>query len=129
MADYLNIIQLISGILSAGLIFAGIFTSVKKLNPEKYEEIPVKTTVISTLLIILGLLCYAATKTCTNLTVETEEQYELWSIYIASVGEVIQFFGFIAFVPLLFRLFKPKSQRRENDTEIAEDSSEEAEIA
>ena len=129
MADYLNIIQLVTGILAAGLIFAGIFMSVKKLNPEKYEEIPVKTTVISTLLIVLGLLSYAATKTCTNLTVETEEQYELWSIYIASIGEVIRFFGLIAFVPLLFRLFKPKTQHRENDTEIAEDSSEEAEIA
>lgn len=128
MADYLNIIQLVTGILAAGLIFAGIFMSVKKLNPEKYEKIPVKTTVISTLLIVLGLLSYAATKTCTNLTVETEEQYELWSIYIASVGEVIRFFGFIAFVPLLFRLFKPKTQRRENDGEIIEDSSEEAEI-
>lgn len=128
MADYLNIIQLVTGILAAGLIFAGIFMSVKKLNPEKYEKIPVKTTVISTLLIVLGLLSYAATKTCTNLTIETEEQYELWSVYLASAGEVIRFFGFIAFVPLLFRLFKPKTQHRENDGEIIEDSSEEAEI-
>ena len=128
MAEYLNIIQLVTGILAAGLIFAGIFMSVKKLNPEKYEVIPVKTTVISTLLIVLGLLSYAATKTCTNLTIETEEQYELWSVYLASAGEVIQYFGFIAFVPILFRLFKPKSKHRENDGEIIEDSSEEAEI-
>lgn len=127
MADYLNIIQLVTGILSAGLIFAGIIISVKKLNPEKYEEIPVKTTVISTLLIVFGLLVFSVTKTCTNLTIETEEQYELWSVYLASAGEVIEFFGFVAFIPVLFRLFRPKSQRKDEE-EIIEESSEEPEI-
>lgn len=127
MADYLNIIQLVTGILSAGLIFAGIIISVKKLNPEKYEEIPVKTTVISTLLIVFGLLVFSVTKTCTNLTIETEEQYELWSVYLASAGEVIEFFGFVAFIPILFRLFRPKSQRKDEE-EIIEESSEEPEI-
>ncbi len=127
MADYLNIIQLATGILSAGLIFAGIIISVKKLNPEKYEEIPVKTTVISTLLIVFGLLVFSVTKTCTNLTIETEEQYELWSVYLASAGEVIEFFGFVAFIPVLFRLFRPKSQRKDEE-EIIEESSEEPEI-
>ena len=127
MADYLNIIQLVTGIISAGLIFAGIFMSVKKLNPEKYEEIPMKTTVISTLLILCGLLVFSITKTCTNLTIETEEQYELWSIYLASAGEVIEYFGFVALVPILFRLFRPKSQRKNEEAGI-EEPSEEAEI-
>ncbi|MBR4557337.1 MAG: hypothetical protein IKO15_07640 [Clostridiales bacterium] len=127
MADYLNIIQLVTGILSAGLIFAGIIISVKKLNPEKYEEIPVRTTVISTLLIVCGLLVFSVTKTCTNLTIETEEQYELWSVYLASAGEVIEFFGFVAFIPILFRLFRPKSQRKDEE-EIIEETSEEPEI-
>ena len=57
----------------------------------------------------------------------TEEQYELWSIYLASAGEVIEHFGFVAFVPVLFRLFRPKSRRR-NEEEIIDETSEEAEI-
>ena len=113
MADYLNLIQIISGVASAALVFVGIGMSVKKLNPEKYETIPVKTTVISTLLIILGLLAYAVMKTCTNMTIVTEEHYELWALYFASLEEVIKMFGFIVFVPLLFRLFKPKAHKDE----------------
>lgn len=125
MSDYLNYIQLISGICAAALIFAGIFISVKKLNPEKYETIPVKTTVISTALIIAGLLCYTLTKTCTNMTVVTEEQYELGTLYFASLEEVIKLFGFIVFVPLLFRLFKPKSHRNvQSEEAIAEETEE-----
>ena len=111
MFEYLNLIQIISGVLSAVLIFAGVYSSAKKLNPEKYETIPVKNTVISTLLIILGLLCYAVMKTCTNMTVVTEEHYELWALYFASLGEVVKVFGFVCFVPLLFRLFKPKTNK------------------
>ena len=125
MADYLNIIQLVTGILAAGLIFAGIFMSVKKLNPEKYEVIPVKTTVISTLLIILGLLSYAVMKTCTNMTVVTEEHYDLWALYLASLGEVIKLFGFIVFVPVLFRLFKPRSRKEKPaEEEFSDEESE-----
>ena len=45
--SYLNYIQLGLGIAAAVFIFIGIFLSVKKLNPEKYETIPMKTTVIS----------------------------------------------------------------------------------
>lgn len=125
MNNYLNLIQLISGILAAAAVFAGVFLSVKKLNPEKYEEIPVKTTVISVALIALGLLFYAVTKTCTNLTVDTEEQYELWTVYLASAGEVIKMFGFIIFVPVVFRLFKPKTHKENSDEEAGEDISEE----
>ena len=113
MTDYLNYIQLASGILAVGFIFAGLFITAKKLNPEKYEKIPVKTTVISTALIIAGLLCYTMVKTCTNMTVVTEEHYELGTIYYASLEEVVKYFGFVVFIPLLFRLFKPKSQKRD----------------
>ena len=113
MSEYLNYIQLASGILSAGFVFAGIFISAKKLNPEKYEMIPVKTTVISTALIIAGLLCYTLMKTCTNMTIVTEEQYELGTLYYASLEEVVKSFGFIVFIPVVFRLFRPKSQKRD----------------
>ncbi len=115
MNEYLNYIQLGSGIIAAVLIFIGIFLSVKKLNPEKYEVIPVKTTVISTVIIIAGLLCYTLTKTCTNMTVVTEEHYEFGTLYFASLEEVVKLFGFVVFVPLLFRLFKPKSRKKEQE--------------
>lgn len=127
MSEYLNLIQIIAGVFAVGFTFAGVFVSVKKLNPEKYEVIPVKSTVISTALIILGLLSYAVIVTCTNLTVVTEEQYELWSIYLASLGEVVKLFGFLVFIPLLFRLFKPKSKKRDPEAEVAEEDISEEE--
>lgn len=126
MAEYLNLIQIISGVASAALVFVGIGISVKKLNPEKYETIPVKTTVISTLLIILGILAYAVMKTCTNMTIVTDEHYELWALYFASLEEVIKVFGFLCFIPLLFRLFKPKPRKEEP---AEEDHSEEEQDA
>lgn len=122
MINYLNIIQLVSGIAAAVLVFVGIFMSVKALNPEKHDTIPMKTTVISAIVIALGLLCYAVTKTCTNLTVITKEQYELWTLYLASAGEVAKSFGFIVFIPVVFRLFKPKS-RRDEQTDIPEEEN------
>ncbi len=122
MINYLNIIQLVSGIAAAVLVFVGVFMSVKALNPEKHDTIPMKTTVISAIVIALGLLCYAVTKTCTNLTVITEEQYELWTLYLASAGEVAKSFGFIVFIPVVFRLFKPKS-RRDEQTDIPEEEN------
>lgn len=73
MTEYLNIIQLISGIATAVLVFVGLLMSVKALNPEKHDTIPMKTTVISALVIALGLLCFAVYRTCSNLTVITEE--------------------------------------------------------
>ena len=125
MSEYLNYIQLISGIMAAVLVFIGCFLSAKKLNPEKYEIIPVKTTVISTVLIIAGLLCYTLTKTCTNLTIVTEEQYEFGTLYFASLEEVIKMFGFVVFVPLLFRLFKPKSRKKDDSNDAAAEYFEE----
>ena len=124
MSEYLNLIQVISGVLAAGLIFTGIFLCVKKLNPEKHATIPVKTTVISTLLIAAGLLCYTVIVACTNLTVVTEEHYELWTIYIASLGEVVKKFGFIVLIPLVFRLFKPRNRREATEEEITEAAEE-----
>lgn len=126
MSEYLNIIQLISGIAAAALMATGVFLSAKKLKTEKYEIIPVKATVISIALMILGLLCFAVTKTCTNLTVATEEHYELGTIYFASVGEVIKSYGFFALVPILFRMFKPKSVKKDP---VEEELTEEADIS
>ena len=117
MSEYFNLIQVISGVLAAALVFIGVLMSAKKLNPEKYEVIPVKTTVISTALIIMGLLSYAVLKTCTNLTIVTEEDYELWTLYVASLGEVIKNLGFIILIPVLFRLIKPKGQKKETTEE------------
>lgn len=88
--------------------------------------IPVKTTVISTLLIILGLLSYAVTKMCTNMNIVTEEHYEPWALYFASLEEVIKLFGFIVFIPVLFRLFKPRSRKEKPAEE--EISGEDQEI-
>lgn len=126
--SYLNYIQLAFGIAAAVLIFIGIFLSVKKLNPEKYETIPMKTTVISVCLILLGLLCYTAMKTCTNLTIVTEEQYDVWAVYFATLGEVIKLFGFVALIPVLFRLFKPKGnkEKAEEVDETDEEADDEA---
>lgn len=123
MSEYFNLIQVIATVLAVIFIFLGISVSVKSLNPEKYEMIPPKTTVISTVLIVIGLLCYAVVKTCTNLTVVTQEHYDVSTVYLVSLGEVIKFFGFIIFVPLLFRLFKPRSRKPEkNADEIPEES-------
>ena len=117
MSEYFNLIQIICGVAAVIFVFAGIFMSVKSLNPEKYETIPLKKILISTALIALGLLLYAVVKTCTNLTVVTEEHYDLWAVYLVSLGEVIKMFGFILFVPLLFKLFKPRSRKPENESE------------
>ena len=117
MIEYYNLIQVISGVLSVIFIFLGIFLSVKKLNPEKYETIPLKMTLISTALIAIGLLLYAVVRTCTNLTVVTEEHYDVSTVYLVSLGEVIKMFGFIVFVPLLFKLFKPRTRKPESCSE------------
>lgn len=124
MIEYYNLIQVISGVLAVIFIFLGIFLSVKKLNPEKYETIPLKMTLISTALIAIGLLLYAVVKTCTNLTVVTEEHYDVSTVYLVSLGEVIKLFGFIVFVPLLFKLFKPRSRKPENNSEEIPEETE-----
>jgi glucose uptake protein GlcU len=117
MSEYYNLIQVICGVLAVVFVFLGIFLSVKKLNPEKYETVPLKMTIISTALIIIGLLLYGVVRTCTNLTVVTEEHYDVSTVYLVSLGEVIKMFGFIVFVPLLFKLFKPRTRRPESSSE------------
>ncbi len=117
MSEYYNLIQVICGVLAVVFVFLGIFLSVKKLNPEKYETVPLKMTVISTALIIIGLLLYGVVRTCTNLTVVTEEHYDVSTVYLVSLGEVIKMFGFIVFVPLLFKLFKPRTRKPESSSE------------
>lgn len=117
MSEYYNLIQVICGVLAVIFVFLGIFLSVKKLNPEKYETVPLKMTVISTALIIIGLLLYGVVRTCTNLTVVTEEHYDVSTVYLVSLGEVIKMFGFIVFVPLLFKLFKPRTRKPESSSE------------
>lgn len=116
MSEYYNLIQVICGVLAVVFVFFGIFLSVKKLNPEKYETVPLKMTVISTALIIIGLLLYGVVRTCTNLTVVTEEHYDVSTVYLVSLGEVIKMFGFIVFVPLLFKLFKPRTRKPESSS-------------
>lgn len=117
MSEYYNLIQVICGVLAVVFVFLGIFLSVKKLNPEKYETVPLKMTVTSTALIIIGLLLYGVVRTCTNLTVVTEEHYDVSTVYLVSLGEVIKMFGFIVFVPLLFKLFKPRTRKPESSSE------------
>lgn len=124
MSEYYNLIQLICGVLAVIFVFLGIFLSVKKLNPEKYETVPLKMTVISTALIIIGLLLYGVVRTCTNLTVVTEEHYDVSTVYLVSLGEVIKMFGFIIFVPLLFKLFKPRTRRPESSSEDIPEETE-----
>ena len=124
MSEYYNLIQLICGVLAVIFVFLGIFLSVKKLNPEKYETVPLKMTVVSTALIIIGLLLYGVVRTCTNLTVVTEEHYDVSTVYLISLGEVIKMFGFIIFVPLLFKLFKPRTRRPENGSEEIPEETE-----
>ena len=124
MSEYYNLIQVICGVLAVIFVFLGIFLSVKKLNPEKYETVPLKMTVISTALIIIGLLLYGVVRTCTNLTVVTEEHYDVSTVYLVSLGEVIKMFGFIIFVPLLFKLFKPRTRKPESSSEEIPEETE-----
>ena len=124
MSEYYNLIQVICGVLAVIFVFLGIFLSVKKLNPEKYETVPLKMTVVSTALIIIGLLLYGVVRTCTNLTVVTEEHYDVSTVYLVSLGEVIKMFGFIIFVPLLFKLFKPRTKKPESSSEEIPEETE-----
>lgn len=117
MEQYLNLIQVISSVIGVALIFAGLFISIRKLNKEdSTEKIPVKTVRLSTILIIVGLLCYAVTKTCTNYA-NRDQEYDIIVIYLASLIDVVKFFGFVALVPILLNLIKRKPQKPAQDTE------------
>ena len=120
----LNVIQLVCGLLAAVCVFLGIFISVRKLNPEKKVEIPPRITVISCALILLGLLLYSVTKTCTNLQTVDINEYDVSTVYFASVGEVIKLFGFIVLIPIVFRLFGPRKNREILEEIRKEDASD-----
>ena len=120
----LNVIQLVCGLLAAVCVFLGIFISVRKLNPEKKVEIPPRVTVISCALILLGLLLYSVTKTCTNLQTVDINEYDVSTVYFASVGEVIKLFGFIVLIPIVFRLFGPRKNREILEEIRKEDASD-----
>ena len=107
--NYLNYIQLALGLLAAASVFVGIFLPVKKLKDEEStEKIPTKT------LILLGLLLYAGVKTCTFLTVETEEQYGVMTLYFTALVEVAKTLGFLVLIPALFRIFKRSNDEKQN---------------
>ena len=113
--NYLNYIQLALGLWAAASVFVGIFLPVKKLKDEEStEKIPTKTLVIATGLILLGLLLYAGVKTCTFLTVETEEQYGVMALYFTALVEVAKTLGFLVLIPALFRIFKRSNDEKQN---------------
>ena len=108
----LNVIQLVCGLIAAICVFIGIFISVRRLDPGKKTEIPVKITVLSCALIVLGLLIYAVTKTCTYLQTVDLTEYDLYTVYFASLGEVVKVFGFFALIPIVLRLFGPRKNKK-----------------
>lgn len=117
MEQYLNYIQLISAIIAIALIFVGLFLSIRKLNKEdSTEKIPAATVRLSTILIIVGLLCYAVTKTCTNYA-NRDQEYDILVIYLASLIDVVKFFGFVALVPILLNFIKRKPQKPKQDSD------------
>lgn len=121
MEKYLNIIQLVTGILAVVFIFSGLFLSIKKLSKEdESKKIPKNTVIISTVLIAFGLLLYAVTKTCTNYA-NRDQEYDIMVIYLSSMITVIKYFGFILLVPILFNYIKRRPRKVTND-DIEEDS-------
>lgn len=114
MSNYLNVIQLISGIVGVALIFTGLFLSIKKLNKEDSTAIvPGRIVKISTALIVLGLLSYAVTKTCTNYA-NRDQEYDLIVIYLASLIDVIKVFGFIALIPVLINVIRKNNRKSQS---------------
>ena len=59
-------------------------------------------------MVLFGLMAYAVTKTCTNLTTETAEDYSLFTVYLASFIEVIKTFGFVLLVPVVLNMLTPR---------------------
>lgn len=120
MTNYLNFIQFGSGIVGVVLIFIGLYMSIKKLNKEdSTSSIPTRTIWTSTILIILGLLIYAVTKTCSNY-VSYSDTNSIAVIYLASLIDVIKLFGFVALIPLLLNFLTRKPQKNNSDTDFKE---------
>lgn len=117
MEQYLNIIQLVSGIAGIASIFIGLFLTIRKLNKEdSTTKIPSKTIKISTALIVLGLLLYAVTKTCTSYA-NRDQDYDVMAIYFASLIDVVKMFGFVALIPVLLNVLRRKSTKRPTEKE------------
>ena len=109
----LNYIQLALGLLAVGLIFAGLFSSIRKLDKEdKTKTIPTSAVMRSMILIGVGLLCYAGVKTCTYLPTEEAAEYDMTVIFLTSLVEVVKYFGFIILIPLLVKVLKPKLRQK-----------------
>ena len=124
--DYLNIIQLICGIGAALFIFLGLFTSFRKLNKEdSTQKVPKKTMIRSMIFIGIGLILYAAVKTCTGISKDNGDN-DLFTIYSAYLIEVIKYFGFLILIPLLINYLKKKPYNKpvEDDYEEAEEDED-----
>ena len=108
MEKHLNIIQLVFGIIAIVCTFIGLLLSVKKLSKEDSgKKIPQKTLLISTVLIAFGLLCYAATKTCTAYA-NRDQEYDISALYLSSLINVIKYSGFLVLIPLLLNYIRRK---------------------
>ena len=115
MEKYLNIIQLITGLLAVACIFTGLFLSIKKLSKEdESKKIPKNTVIISTILIAIGLLLFSVTKTCTNYAIRDQE-YDISVLYLSSLITVIKYFGFVLLVPILFNYIKRRPKTVSNE--------------
>lgn len=104
-----NYIQLICGIAGVILVFAGLFTVIRKIGKSGEKKRADTDTIIKgTLMVLFGLMAYAVTKTCTNLTTETAADYSLFTVYLASFIEVIKTFGFVLLVPVVLNMLTPR---------------------
>lgn len=121
MNNYLNVIQLICGVLAAVFIFLGLFTSLRKLNKEDSSQlIPKENIIRSTIFIAIGLLLYSAMKTCTAYASAPEE--DLFMMFTSSLVDVVKFFGFLLILPFLFNYLKKKTVRNVPESTDEEDT-------
>ncbi len=110
----LNYIQLALGAASIVMIFLGLYTAFKKLDKEDSSKLlPVGTIIRSMIMIAVGLLFYAGVKTCTNIAAGAGEEYDITVIYMASAVDVIKYFGFFIFIPLLINFIRRKPVKNE----------------
>ena len=125
--DYLNVVQLTCGIGAALFIFLGLFTSFRKLNKEdSTQKVPKKTMIRSMIFIGIGLILYAAVKTCTGISKDNGEN-DLFTIYSAYLVDVVKHFGFLVLIPLLINYLKKTPYNKaveESDYDEEEDDDD-----
>ncbi len=108
------IIQLISGLAAIVLIFAGLRTTIKKLDKDnRYVGVPKAVVLNSTKLIVFGLLALGVTKTCSNYEA-MHADYSLLIIYLGSLIEMVKFFGFVALLPFLINYLRTPHVKKNN---------------